>query len=373
MKIINIEVVPLTFEMKGAIWDAQHLFSARQALVVKVQTDEGIVGYGESASFGGPLVTTATVVMKELSPFYLGQDPFLVEHLWDTVYRTTVQHGRRGVVIAALSGIDIAVWDIIGKALDTPLYKVLGGSRTKVEAYASGGFYAEGKDLGGICREMEGYATQGFRTLKMKVGALRPEDDLARVKAVRRTLGDGVALAVDANSNWDVPTAKMMCSRMEDCSIAWLEEPVSPDDPEGSGAVSRSTFIPVSGYEQEMTRYGFRTLIEKGAVHIVQPDVIWAGGITECRKIAAIASAWHLPCRPHVFSSGVCLAANLQFIGAMPNCDILELDRNENPLRDALICGGLTPDGDSYIHLPEKPGLGVEIDEEILERYRTEC
>lgn len=372
MRIERIETIPLKFEMGKEIWDAVHRFSARQALIVKVYTEEGITGYGESAYFGGPIVTTATVIEKELAPFFIGQNPFQVEYLWDLVYRTTVQHGRRGLIIAALSGIDIALWDIIGKAVNKPLYQIIGWFRQKVEAYASAGFYTEGKGVKELCREMESYAAGGFKTLKMKVGGLGIHEDLERAENVRKAIGNKVDLAVDANSNWDVPTARLMGKQLENLGIKWIEEPVSPDDIEGSAIVAQSTVIPISGYEQETTRYGFRPLIENRAVHIVQPDVTWSGGITECKRIAALASSWNLPCRPHVFSSGVCLAANLHFIASIPNGDLVELDRNFNPLRDFLIFDALSTDSKGMIALPDRPGLGIELNPEIIKKYRCD-
>jgi len=370
MKITKIEAIPLKFSMDKPIWDAQHYIPARQTLLVKVQTDEGIIGWGESASFGGPMITTKTVIEEELAPYFLGESPFSIERLWDKVYKGTIQHGRKGIIIAALSGIDIAIWDIIGKASGKPLYQLLGGYRDQVEAYASSGFYSEEKNIFRLCQEMEHYVSEGFKTVKMKVGGLTPEQDLERIRAVRKTVGSRVNMAVDANSNWDVPTAKWMTRQIEELSIRWLEEPVLPDDVQGSAEVARQTIIPIAGYEQEVTRYGFKSLIDQKAVHIVQPDVIWSGGITECKKIAALAAASHLPCIPHVFSSGVCLAANLHFIASIPNGSLLELDRNENPLRDLLINEALLPDKNAVVHLPQAPGLGIEINLEIVEKYR---
>jgi len=358
--------------MESPIWDAQHFIPSRQTLLVKVYTDEGIIGYGEAASFGGPMITTKTMIEQELKPYFIEKDPFRVELLWDQVFHGTIQHGRKGVVIAALSGIDIALWDIIGKVTNQPLYKLLGGYRDQVQAYASSGFYSEGRTNAKLCKDMESYVEAGFKTLKMKVGGMSPREDLQRVIDVRKTIGEDIELAVDANSNWDVPTAKWMSKRLEDLNIKWIEEPVLPDDVAGSAEVARNTIIPIAGYEQEVTRYGFKTHIEQKAVHIVQPDVIWSGGITESKKIAALASANHLPCIPHVFSSGVCLAANLHFIASIPNGSLVELDRNPNPLRDLLINESLQPDQNAIITLPDKPGLGIDINEEIVSKYRVD-
>lgn len=370
MKITKIESIPLRYDMDEPIWDAQHYIPARQALIVRVYTDEGIVGIGESASFGGPMVSTKTVIDKELAPFFIGEDPFHIERLWEKVYQTTIQHGRKGIVIAALSGIDIAIWDILGKATNTPLYKLLGASRDKVAAYASCGFYSEQKGIQELCVEMETAISKGHKMVKMKVGGLSIQEDYNRIKAVREAIGGDIDLAIDANSNWTVPEAMQMSRKVEDLNIRWIEEPVAVDDIEGSARVANQTIIPIAGYEQEVSRFGFKHLIEKNAIHIVQPDVIWSGGITETKKIATLASAWHLQCIPHVFSSGVCLAANLQFIASITNGSLLEYDQNKNPLRNELINDALFADSEGFVHLPNKPGIGIDVNEKVVEKYK---
>ncbi|MET3506683.1 mandelate racemase/muconate lactonizing enzyme family protein [Halalkalibacter oceani] len=369
MKIINIETIPLVAELKNPIWDAQHYISKRQALIIRVHTDQGLTGVGESASFGGPIETTKAVIDKELKSYFIGKDPFDVERLWDEVYKSTIQHGRRGIIIAALSGIDIALWDLIGKATNKPVYKILGGYRDEVEAYASSGFYREGRDIPQLAEMMKAYVDEGFKTVKMKVGGMKPKEDLKRVQAVREALGDEVDLAVDANSNWDLPTALWMAKQLEPLNIKWIEEPLMADDVIGTAKLASSTIIPIAGYEQDVTRYAFMELIQNQAVYYLQPDAIWAGGISECKKIAALALANHLAIMPHVFSSGVCLAANLHFIASTANAYLLELDRNENPLRDELIHHSLTHEN-GQIKIPDIPGLGIELDEEVIKKYR---
>ncbi|HHV58228.1 MAG TPA: mandelate racemase/muconate lactonizing enzyme family protein [Firmicutes bacterium] len=370
MKITGVKAIPVSYPLVKPIWDAQHYIAARTAVLVRVETDAGLVGVGESACFGGHWETTATLVEKEIAPYYLGQDPFCVERLWDASYRGTIQHGRRGAVIAALSGVDIAVWDLVGKATGLALYKVLGGYAESIPAYASGGFYSDGKGPIELAQEVAGCLQQGFTAAKIKVGSLAWEEDLERVRAVRRAIGPHVPLMVDANSNWDVPTAQRAAHDLEEFNITWIEEPVCPDDVEGCARIAAGTRIPIAGFEQESTRFAFRNLICAKAVGIVQPDVTWAGGITECRRIAALAAAWNLPCVPHVFSTGVSLAANLHFIASIPNGRWLEYDCNPNPLREELIGGRLRIGPTGQVALPSEPGLGIELDEAILARYR---
>ena len=371
MKITRIEALPVKYEMGYRIWDAQSSFSCRQAVLVKVSTDEGITGWGEAAFFGGPLEVSMTIIDRELAPFYLSRDPFMSEQLWETAYKACVKNGRRGAVVAALSGLDTALWDIKGKACGQPIYKLLGGCRSAVEGYASAGFYAEGKDAAALADEMLQCKEKGYRSMKMKVGWMDRFTDMARVRAAKDAVGLATPLSVDANNNWDLGTAKWFAERLADLNIEWIEEPLAIENIDDSAELCRWSSIPIGGYEQETTKYGFAQLISRRAVNIVQPDVIWCGGFTEARKIAAMAEAAGMICMPHAFSTGICMAANLQFLATLTDGK-LEMDQNPNPLRDELICCGLAIDGDSMVQLPELPGLGVEIDEDVVRRFSLE-
>jgi L-alanine-DL-glutamate epimerase-like enolase superfamily enzyme len=306
------------------------------------------------------------------------------------MYARSHQHGRRGAVLMAMSGVDIALWDIIGQAVQTPLYRLWGAYRERVQAYASGGFYTAGKGPAELAREMAAYVAAGFTHVKMKVGRnpeamLNPlgdmpepgaaaaslEEDLRRVHAVRESIGPDVKLIVDANNAWTASTALTMMRELERDHIYWLEEPVATDDVAGSVLVAHNLDVPVAGYETEVGVYGFRDLIAAGAVDIVQPDVTWSGGITECRRIAALAAAYRLPCIPHVFSSAVSLVANLHFIASIPNGVLLEFDGNPNPLRAELFEEPIAIDKGGYVALPARPGLGVTLNMDTVERYRV--
>jgi L-alanine-DL-glutamate epimerase-like enolase superfamily enzyme len=197
------------------------------------------------------------------------------------------------------------------------------------------------------------------------------EEDVRRVHAVREAIGPDVQLIVDANNAWTASTALTMMRDLERDRIYWLEEPVATDDVAGSALVAHNLDVPVAGYETEVGVYGFRDLIAAGAVDIVQPDATWSGGITECRRIAALAAAYRLPCIPHVFSSGVSLVANLHFVASIPNGLLLEFDRNPNPLRENLFTEPIEIDVRGYVALPERPGLGVTLNMGTVERYRV--
>lgn len=391
MRITDVTTIKLTYDMPVAMADAIHYMPARPTLLVQVHTDAGIVGLGEAAAYGGFLESTEAIIIGELRSTILGKDPFMVERLWSEMATRAHQRGRRGMLMMAISGVDIALWDIIGQALKTPLYRVLGAYRDTLDAYASAGFYAEGKGLNELRDEFGGYANSGFRFVKMKVGRnpevlLNPlrdmnandyatvpiEEDIERVRIAREAVGPKVKIAIDANNAWTPSIALKFMREVESFDIHWLEEPVATDDIEGSALVAHRLDTPVSGYETETGLPGFRELIVRRAVDIVQPDVIWTGGITETRRVAALAQAYGLPVIPHVFSSAVASAANMHLIASLPNAGLLEFDQNVNPLRSDLFEDPIeiTPEG--KVHLTERPGLGVTLNQETIKKYRIE-
>ncbi|MFN8483812.1 MAG: mandelate racemase/muconate lactonizing enzyme family protein [Anaerolineae bacterium] len=391
MIITDVTTIKLRCPMDIPMADAIHYMPDRPTLLVQVHTDAGIVGLGEAAAYGGFLESTEAIIIGELRRTILGQDPFKVEKLWAMMATRAHQRGRRGMLMMAISGIDIALWDIIGQATNTPLYRLLGGYRDTLPAYASAGFYARDKNAQALAEEVGGYAARGFRCVKIKVGRqpealLNPlhdmpaadyatvsfEEDVERVRAARAAIGPNVKLAIDANNAFTPSLALKFMRAVEDQDIYWFEEPVATDDIDGSALVAHQITTPVSGYETETGLPGFRELITRHAVDIVQPDVIWTGGITECRKVAALAQAYGMPVIPHVFSSAVSSIANMHFIAALPNGSWLEFDQNPNALRSDLFEEPITPDGDGNVRLPDRPGLGVTLNQATVERYRLE-
>jgi L-alanine-DL-glutamate epimerase-like enolase superfamily enzyme len=388
MKIRDVSTIKLTYQMQRPMADAIHYMPARPTLLVQVHTDEGITGLGEAAAYGGSLESMEAVILGELRQTVLNQDPFMVERLWSQMATRAHQRGRRGMLMMGISGIDIALWDIIGQATKTPLYRLLGGYRNTIDAYASAGFYARDKDAAELAEEVGGYVERGFRWVKIKVGRnpdvmLNPlhdmnandyalaglDQDEERVRAARTAAGSA-KLAIDANNAWTEPVALSFMRRIRDLEIAWLEEPVPTEDLGGSAALAARLAVPIAGYETETGLQGFRNLITHRAVDIVQPDVIWTGGITETRKVAALAQAFHLPVIPHVFSSAVSTIANMHLIASLPNAGLLECDQNPNPLRSELFEEPITVDRNGQVHLPDRPGLGVKLNQATIDRYR---
>ena len=387
-RISYVRTYQVTYPLDEPLSDSIHYMPVRAALLVELGTDDGEVGIGESAIYGGPASVVETVIHDELAPRILGEDPTRPEWLWQVMMGRSHQHGDGGILPMAVSGLDIATWDLMAREAGLPLYRLLGGYRDEVPAYASAGFYAEGKDAKGIADEARGYVEEGFRHVKIKVGRTTdtpvnplvhmdaPDfatvtfaEDLRRVKAVREAIGDEAHLMVDANNAWTKAIALEAGREFERLGVHWFEEPIATDDRAGSAALAASLSVPIAGYETRTGLAGFRDLIEDRAVDIVQPDVIWTGGITVCRRIAALAAAANLPCVPHVFSTAVSIAANLHFIASSPNSYLLEFDRNPNALRTELLDRPIEPDGRGVVAVPDGPGLGVRLDPETLRRY----
>jgi L-alanine-DL-glutamate epimerase-like enolase superfamily enzyme len=387
MKIADIRTIPISCAVDPPYASAAGMQSRRGALLVEIETDDGTIGIGEAGAGGG---ITRPMIDQHLKPLLLGQDPLLIEGLWQKMWARTRQYGRRGLVMHAISGIDIALWDIAGKVAKMPVYKLLGACRDRVEAYASGGFYQEGKSAADLAAEAEGYRARGFKGMKMKVGRnpttgthlrelignrelceVDPSEDIARVAAVRQALGPRAKLMVDANCAWSPAMAIEMGRAMEPYNLFWIEEPVATDDIDGSAAVAAALATAIAGYETEVGLYGFRQLIDRGAVDIVQLDLAWSGGFSEGRRIAAYAQAHHKMVAPHAFAGAVLLVASLHFAAAAPNALDLEWDQNPNAIREELLKEPLRLEPDGTVKLPERPGLGIELDRAAVERYRA--
>jgi len=353
------------------------LYATRSSCVVEIRTDKGTTGWGECY---GPAAVNKALIETQYRPRVIGRDPFDVEVVWEDLYNRIKDYGATGFAITALSGIDIALWDIMGRAVGKPVHKLIGGAhRTELMAYATGLYFTDmDRLIPEAVEEARKYAAEGFRAVKMKIGLGDPKLDLARVEAVRGAIGPDVRLAVDANHCFTVPQAIRLGRAMEPLDILWFEEPVSPEDRDGYAEVTRALDMAVAGGENEFTRWGFRDTIARKAMDIVQPDVCAAGGISECRKIAALASAHGVECVPHAWGSAIGLAATVQFLAALPDTPpalrpvppMLEFEQTPNPLRDELAREPIRQSG-GMVRVPEGPGLGIEVDRAVLERFKV--
>lgn len=378
MKIRDVHTYVLRHELPEpeAFASSKGWHTVRHALLVEVVTEDGLSGFGEAY---GPPPVNRTLVEELYTPRLLGRDPLEHAVIWEDLYNTFRDYGRKGWAVAALSSIDIALWDLKGKALGQPVYTLLGGAfRTRVRAYATGLYRHRVEDQArALAREAEAYAAEGFRAMKMKVG-FGIEEDVRNVRAVRGAIGRDCLLAMDANHAYDCGQAIRLGRKAEEFDLAWFEEPVVPEDIEGYCQVKAAVRIPIAGGEAEYTRWGFRDLCARRAVDILQPDLCACGGFTEAWRIAALASASGITLFPHVWGTAVGLFASLHLAAALPPNPpamlaaelLFELDRTPNPLREELALNPPKRAGD-LIDLPSGPGLGLEIDRAVLERYRA--
>lgn len=368
MKITEVNPIKLKFFPKNPPRDGLAGIPSRDVFLVEIQTDEGIKGIGEGFALGS-LDSLEAITVETLKPLLIGRDPLLIEDLWDRMYNHTARYGRRGIVMAAISAVDIALWDILGKASGMPVYKLLGAAKDSLEPYASAGYYMDGKGIPELCQEFQEYVQMGFKTMKMKVGGAPLEEDMERVRAVREAVGPGIDFGIDANNAWDYPTALKMCRCCEQERVLFFEEPLSSDFMQDCIRLAANTDVPIAGYETNLTRYGMRDFIARDAVDIVQVDAIWSGGISEARKVGVLAGAWGKKVIPHFSASMISLAANLSFGLSLPNSSYMEYTLDENPLRSEL-CVESIEMKEGRVRVFEKPGLGLELNMDTVERYR---
>ncbi len=373
MKIKDVKASILSCPLKEPFEDATKFFAERKMVLVEIFTDEGISGIGEAISAGGPPIITKNIIEKELKEFLIGEDPLNIGKLWTKMYYGTIKHGRKGALIASMSGIDIALWDIKGKKLEQPIYKILGGNRDKIPAYASAGFYASENPLRYLLQQAEEHIQKGFKAIKIKVGKLGLKNDLLRVREIKKLVGEDVVVMVDANTGYNIYEAIKMGRLLDSLDIRWFEEPFKADDLENYCELRKKIDTPLSAGENEFTRYGHKELILRRAVDIVQPDVAWSGGISETYKIATIASIQNMFCIPHSFSTIIALVANLHLNCGIENSLYQEYDQQgDNPLRDELINEQIKIDAESYVSVPQGPGLGITINQDVFQRYLQE-
>ncbi|WHH57680.1 mandelate racemase/muconate lactonizing enzyme family protein [Petroclostridium sp. X23] len=378
MKITKVEAIPV--KQKGDILLIND--SAQDGIIIKVYTDEGIVGYGEVDS--APWVIKAIIdspashrICQGLGQAIIGEDPFETDKIWEKMYLASMFYGRRGAVIHAISGIDIAIWDIIGKALNKPIYKLLGGEfRSKVRAYASTLMPYTPEES---AEEALKWKEKGFTAVKMGWGGfeLGFRENVELVRAAREAIGEDMDLMLDLgfipspDTPIDATSRLLLAKEIRQFSPYWIEEPLSPDDYDGYKMLAESIDTRIAGGENESTRYGFKQLIDYSKINIIQPDITRCGGLTEAKKIATMAMANNITTVPHAWSSGIVIAASLHLIAAIPNACLLEYCVWDTPIRkEMLIEDFIVKDG--YVDVPQKPGLGIEIDDKAIEKYRAD-
>ena len=375
MKIAEVRTYVLEASLTEPFAYSQAWYERRGAMLVEVVGEDGSSGWGEAF---GPARLTAAIV-QHYRPSLIGADALATEAIWQSLYNMLRDHGQKGLPIEALSAVDIALWDLKGRHLGLPVHRLMGGPlRTSVQAYATGFYRKRGGDpFEYLVAEAHQRVAEGFTGLKLKLG-FGLDDDIRLCRTVRDAVGPAVAIMVDANHAYDAPAAIRLGRGIQDLDIAWFEEPVPPEDLAGYRDVRAALSIPIAGGEAEFTRWGYRQLVADRCMDILQPDVCAAGGLSECKKIADMANAFGLRVNPHVWGTGIGLAASLQLIAMLPHnppClrplePLLEFDCSEHPIRMAVLRSPIVQRG-GRVEVPDGPGLGIEIDRAALDRFRV--
>ncbi|WP_226010944.1 mandelate racemase/muconate lactonizing enzyme family protein [Halomicrobium salinisoli] len=368
MEIAAVESYPIEIPLETPVSFSNRTIRYRDHAITRVRTESGLAGVGYSLGYeAADLIADA--VESRLAEVVEGEDPRDTARLWAEMYEGNVQIGRTGLFLRAISSADIALWDLKAKAADQPLYKLLGGHSESVPSYASGGYYRDDKGHEGLREEMRRYLDEGHDAVKMKVGRRSVPEEVERVRAVREEIGPDRTLLLDANGVWDsAPAAIRACRAFEPFDPYFVEEPVMIDMVETMGQVNDAVDYPVATGELEGTRHRFATLYDAGAASILQPDATVCGGITEWLRIADYASAYDVPIAPHYNWN---LHASL--LGAIENGLWVEYFYRDMDVKvfDDVVASPLAPDDEGRIDLPDRPGHGVELDEDALEEFRA--
>ncbi len=386
MKITDVISHVLQYDLPEELGYSQQYYAKRTAHLVEVRTDEDLTGWGECFGPGNVALANKTIVEKVIQPMVIGQDPLDREVLWHKVYNLLRDHGQKGMPIQALSGVDIALWDLSGKITGLPLCKLVGGQhRTKVPVYGYG-MMLKREDLASHLSRFEQEAAAikaaGFAATKMKLG-LGVADDVRLAEAVRRGVGDDFPFMADANHCYTTSDALYVGEALSELNAYWFEEPIAPEDLDGYRELRSRLKVNISGGEAEFTRWGWRPLLEARCLDIAQPEVCALGGVSEYLKVLALAHSHFTPVVNHVWGSAIAVATNLHLLAAMPPLPgglfprepLLEFDTTDNRFRDDLLTEPLDIQGQvartgGFAAIPEGPGLGVEPDHDFIAHYR---
>ena len=359
MQIEGLSVYALEKTLDGSVYNPLTRWTRKTAVIVRVHAEDGARGLGECWLYGTELDSLVAHLKADIGPRLIGRDAFATEGLWDDIWADTVLSARWGLTACALSGVDMALWDLKARVLGLPLYRLLGAARERVPVYASGGLYGDDKGVDELAEEMTGYTARGFRAVKMKVGALSLDEDAARVQAVREAIGRETRLMVDAVYTQSVRQARRLAARLAPLDIHWLQAPVWATDVDGMARVNRDGLVPVAGVEAECRPEAFRRLITEGAVSYLQCAVTACGGITRALRLIDLAAAWHLPSTLQCASTAIATAASLHLAAARRGVESVEVHMFHRLLNAHLPDGTLAPvDG----ALPPPPGAGLGLD-----------
>ncbi|TKB43675.1 mandelate racemase/muconate lactonizing enzyme family protein [Thalassotalea mangrovi] len=377
MKIKCIKTHHVRCELQQPFGFSQWSYNQRNVLLVEVIADNGVSGWGECY---GPADVIQAAVEKFYAPRIINMDALAIDAVWHHMWRSSLDFARSGIMMAGMSGIDMALWDLKGKATNQSVSQMMGGQqRDKVSCYATGMYFRdlpEDELLVALVDEAVGYAKQGYQAMKIKVGK-NPDFDERLIVAMREALPNTI-LAADSNHAYCLPEASRIAKVLEQHNYIWFEEPLSPEHPDLFRQLQDKTTVAIATGECEQTRYGFERLLNTGGVQLVQADLAYCGGPSEALKIRALASAKGLNMIPHVWGTQLNLAAAVHFLAtaypepgrAEAKTLLLEYDRTENPLRDQLYSQNVqVTNGEAMV--PDAPGLGVQIDLDMLQEFNV--
>lgn len=379
MKIKDVKVHVIQAPLEEKFCFSQGWVTCRSSVIVEVICDNGIHGFGECLCHGQQPPQVAQAFIENcFAPQMIGRQAFDVEVLWEELYNRSRPFGQQGAAVNALSGVDIALWDAIGKELKQPVCNLIGGKfRDKVKAYATG-FYRKEKGTypEDAIKEARGYLDKGFQGMKLKTG-FGAKEDIAYIRALRKAVGQDTLLMADFNCAYNASVARRIVMELEEVRLEFFEELLAPEDIGGYQSLRNLTPSYIAAGENIFGKIAYKEWLKVGALDIYQPDLCSSGGYTECKKIAALTQAWNVMLIPHVWGSGIGLAASLQFIATLPPAPLaqkpqepmLEYDQSAHPFRLDLIYDGVVFE-DGYVKVPDAPGNGVEVNRSILEKYR---
>jgi D-arabinonate dehydratase len=366
VKITQVEAFAISIPLRAAVSDAVRRITHRDSLIVRITTESGLVGTGFTLGYDGSLAMVSLVDCI-YGPMLLGANSLHSEALWSEMYRQSIQAGRRGAALRAMSAIDIALWDLRGKAANMPVMELLGVHSTNLRCYATGGYYRDGQTIAELVSEIEGYVAQGFTAVKLKVGKFSAAADAARVGAVRKALGDEVDILLDANGGWpDSVAAISALRRLEEFCPFWIEEPVRADNVAAMARIAAAIGFPVATGELEATRWAFAELLERKAAGILQPDATVVGGVGEWLRVAHMAAAFDIPIAPH-YNWDI----HTQLVASIPNGIFIEYFVRGSDVKvfDAVLENPICP-LNGYITPRSEPGFGMIYREDQLRHYR---
>lgn len=388
LTITRVRSHVLRYRLPMELGYSQQYYTHRTAHLVAVETDQGLTGWGECFGPGTIALANKAIVEKIIQPLILGHSPLDRDVLWHKVYNLMRDHGQKGMPLQALSGVDIALWDLTGKVANLPLYTLLGGAhRQSLPVYGYGMMLKRMKpqDLAAsFVDEAAAIKAQGFVATKMKVG-LGVREDIKLAEAVRRGVGDDFPFMVDANHCYTTADAFQIGRALESLDAAWFEEPVAPEDHHGYAELRAKLTVPIAGGEAEFNRWGWRALLESRGLSIAQPEVCSLGGISEYMRVLALCHAHFTPVINHVWGSAVAIATNLHLLAAMPALPgglyprepMLEFDTTDNKFRDQLLTEPLNiqtqvAQTSGFVTIPQGPGLGISPDLDFIRHYEIE-